>query len=116
MKEKKFRYEEATSPMRDLNKFADVLRQLVEMMPEKKHLKLGDYIGHLGLGYNPICSYGRVIIRREFFQKTYSYIYGQISEDEFLKIQKEYYRLDHEYWGERKFDTYHKRLLLPKLI
>ena len=116
MKEKKLCYEEAISPMRDLNKFADVLCQLVEMMPEKKHLRRVDYIGHLGLGNNTICSYGRVIIRREFYQKTYFYIYGQISEDEFLKIQKDYYKMDYEYYGERKFDTYHKRLLLPKLM
>ena len=101
-------------PTRRVNEFADVLLDMVERMP-KKHLRRMDFCGHLGVSPNPICTYGRIIIRMHYFMAAFQYIHNQITEDEFWKIQKEYYRLDYEYWGERKFDTYHKRLLLPKL-
>lgn len=99
--------------IKEHNKFADILCSMVEVLNDR-NLHCYDFSGHLGMSSKyPNLTYSRVILRTWFFQNAYKYIYHLISEEEFLKVRKEYQNKDKDFWENHIFDCYHQSKCLP---
>ena len=96
------------------NEFAQVLCRITQDNTDP-YIHREDFIGTLGIAKYNYLNYCRVILRTWYMNKTYLYLYGLITKEEYAIVRREYRNKDRQFWNDGPHSAYHSRKALPLL-